>query len=161
YGHHTLTHFYALHVAVLPALLIVLLIVHIAVFRRHGVTAPPNAQGEGLFWPDQAFRDMVVCMLVFGVMLALVVFGGHGNKLEAPATQTEARGWYARLAHAGRDGLGADLDAPADPATESYPARPEWYFLFLFQLLKYFEGDQEIIGTVLIPGAVMGLLFVL
>src|SRR5262249_6221357 len=59
------------------------------------------------------------------------------------------------------DGKGADLDAPADPGTASYPARPEWYFLFLFQLLKYFEGEQEIIGTVIIPNGVLILLALL
>ncbi len=45
YGNHTLTHFYSLHVGVLPPLMIVLIIAHMAVFRRHGVTAPVNAQG--------------------------------------------------------------------------------------------------------------------
>jgi len=41
YGNHTLTRFYALHVAILPLTLIVLILAHVAVFRRHGVTAPP------------------------------------------------------------------------------------------------------------------------
>src|SRR5262249_61933983 len=101
-----------------------------------------------------------VCLLVFGVMLSLVIFGGHGNKIESPPPQGEAiqsaaePGLYERLAKAGRQGLGANLDAPADPLTEGYPARPEWYFLFLFQLLQYFEGEQEVIGTVVIPQAV-------
>src|SRR5207253_2909632 len=68
---------------------------------------------------------------------------------ETKPSASEA-GLYERWAHAGREGKGANLDAPADPA-RPYPARPEWYFLFLFQLLKYFEGEQEIIGTVVIP----------
>src|SRR2546421_670328 len=38
YGNATLTRFFALHVAILPPLLIVLLVMHIAVFRRHGIT---------------------------------------------------------------------------------------------------------------------------
>src|SRR5262249_38058973 len=38
---------------------------------------------------------------------------------------------------------------------------PEWYFLFLFQLLKYFPGDLEIVGTVVIPLVVMLILFIL
>ncbi len=46
YGNHTLTHFYSLHVGILPPLLIVLLIAHVAIFRRHGITTPPGAQGE-------------------------------------------------------------------------------------------------------------------
>jgi len=48
---------------------------------------------------------------------------------------------------------GAELEAPADPSS-SYVARPEWYFLPLFQLLKYFEGPLEVVGTMVIPGLV-------
>jgi ubiquinol-cytochrome c reductase cytochrome b subunit len=155
YGHHTLTRFYALHTAVLAPLVIVLLVAHVAVFRRHGVTHSKNPVGEGLFWPNQAFRDLLVSLLVFGVMLGLVIYG-HGQKLET----ADGAGLYERIAHAGRDGCGANLDAPADPS-RPYPARPEWYFLFLFQLLKYFEGEQELIGTVVIPNAVLLSLFAL
>jgi len=54
-------------------------------------------------------------------------------------------GWLAMREH------GAPLDAPADPASD-YPARPEWYFLSLFQMLKYFEGRLEVVGSILIPG---------
>jgi len=161
YGHHTLTHFYALHVGILPPLMIVLIIAHMAVFRRHGVTAPANAKGEGVFWPTQAFKDLLVSLVIFGIMLSLVVFGGHGNKIDvSPAADGGGPNLYEQIARAGREGLGANLDAPADPATP-YPARPEWYFLFLFQLLKYFEGDQEVVGTVIIPTAVGLLLFIL
>jgi quinol-cytochrome oxidoreductase complex cytochrome b subunit/mono/diheme cytochrome c family protein len=169
YGNATLTRFYALHVGLIPALIVVLLIAHIAVFRRHGVTAPKDAEGEALFWPDQAFKDMVACMLIFGVMLAIVIWGGQGNPVDAAAFQRapaeaagapEEPGWWQRVALAGRDGRGANLDAPADRGG-SYPARPEWYFLFLFQLLKYFPGDQMIIGTVVIPSGVGLLLFLL
>src|SRR5438094_549844 len=102
-------------------------------------------------------------------MIGLVLWG-HGQKVEeslggtAVSSESETSaptpGCYERWAHAGREGKGANLDAPADPA-RPYPARPEWYFLFLFQLLKYFEGEQELIGTVVIPmgaGLVLALL---
>jgi ubiquinol-cytochrome c reductase cytochrome b subunit len=52
---------------------------------------------------------------------------------------------------------GAPLDAPADPSLPSSP-RPEWYFLFLFELRRYFSGDWEIVATLLIP---LGVLIVL
>jgi ubiquinol-cytochrome c reductase cytochrome b subunit len=157
YGHHTLTRFYALHVGIMPLLIIVLIIVHLTVFRRHGVTTGgPSSLADGWFWPDQAFKDMVASMVIFAVMLGLVIYG-FGHKIAAPA---EGRSFYDRLAHAGQDGKGANLDAPADPS-RAYPARPEWYFLSLFQLLKYFEGEQEIIGTVVIPNGILVLLAVL
>jgi ubiquinol-cytochrome c reductase cytochrome b subunit len=169
YGHHTLTRFFTLHVAILPPLVIVLIIAHLTVFRRHGVTTPRNAVGEGLFWPEQAFRDMLLSMGIFAVMLGLVIYG-HGHAIEPAETHTESSAatgaeangtdFYERIAHAGRFGQGANLDAPADPS-RPYPARPEWYFLFLFQLLKYFEGEQELIGTVVIPNGVLALLFLL
>ena len=46
---------------------------------------------------------------------------------------------------------GANLDAPADPSSSRLPARPEWYFLSLFQMLKFFPGKREVIGTIVIP----------
>lgn len=216
YGNHTLTHFYALHVGILPPLLILVLVAHIALFRKHGVTAPAydpsRAQGSpvlpilrdvllggflfaaclffhvplitglligGLFWymalsrfvvrvremdyfwPRQVFRDLVACLFVFGIMLSLVLDGGHGLGIPEAEEQLAQQGLYERWAHAGVSGLGVNLDAPADPQTQGYEARPEWYFLFLFQFLKYFTGDQELIGTVVVPGAVMLLLFLL
>lgn len=54
---------------------------------------------------------------------------------------------------------GAELSAPADPA-EEYPARPEWYFLFLFRFLK-FEAVEEhglAFGAIYLPGLVMAII---
>jgi ubiquinol-cytochrome c reductase cytochrome b subunit len=64
-------------------------------------------------------------------------------------------GWYESNAKAGKDGRGANLDAPADPNVK-YDPRPEWYFLFLFQLLKYFPGPLEPVATMVIPGLLVG-----
>jgi menaquinol-cytochrome c reductase cytochrome b/c subunit len=48
---------------------------------------------------------------------------------------------------------------PANPNDSSYIPLPDWYFLFMYQLLKYFPGELEIIGTIVIPGlAGLGLL---
>lgn len=163
YGNHTLTRFFALHVAILPGIVVALLIAHIWVFRRHGVTHPQNTKGKvGWFWPDQAFRDMVVSLVVFAVLIGLVLWG-WGNKVEPSpdaAGNLPVRSTYDRIAHAGQAGLGANLDAPADPDSP-YPARPEWYFLFLFQLLKYFQGKLFLVGTLAIPAGVGLLLFIL
>lgn len=124
YGTPTLTRFYALHVGVLPLTIAILLAAHLWLFRRHGVTPPASADRSvvGRFHPDQLLRDLAAIFLC----LAFVVFGAVREH-------------------------GAPLDAPADPASD-YPARPEWYFLSLFQLLKYFEGPLEVVGTVVVPG---------
>ena len=53
------------------------------------------------------------------------------------------------------------LDAVADPTDASYVPRPEWYFLSLFQLLKYFPGALEPVATIVIPGLVVAALMAL
>jgi mono/diheme cytochrome c family protein len=52
----------------------------------------------------------------------------------------------------------APLEAQAD-ASQPYEARPEWYFMFLFQLLKHFKGPYEIVGTFVLPTLFFLLLF--
>jgi ubiquinol-cytochrome c reductase cytochrome b subunit len=128
YGNQTLTRFYGLHVGIFPALFVLCLAVHVTLFRRHGLTPPRNAErySTGKFWPEQLFMDSVASVVVFGTIVGLVLWEG-----------------------------GANLDAPADPSSAEYPARPEWYFLSLFQLLKYFPGTQEVIGTIIIPSAIL------
>jgi ubiquinol-cytochrome c reductase cytochrome b subunit len=79
-----------------------------------------------VFWPEQLFMNTVASVVVFATLVALVL----------------------------REG-GANLDAPAEPSSAEYPARPEWYFLSLVQLLKYFPGKQETIGTIVIPSAIL------
>ncbi len=54
---------------------------------------------------------------------------------------------------------GAPLDERADPLATDYIPRPEWYFFFLFQLLKYFTGELEVIGIVVIP--TLGVVFLI
>jgi ubiquinol-cytochrome c reductase cytochrome b subunit len=57
--------------------------------------------------------------------------------------------------------LGAELGAPADPAETYSAARPEWYFLFLFEFLKLFPSGTEVWGAVVIPTLVMGVIFLM
>lgn len=61
--------------------------------------------------------------------------------------------------------LAVNTDLPAesvaDPTDTSYIPRPEWYFLFLFQFLKYFPGSLEVIAAVVLPTAFIGLLLFL
>jgi ubiquinol-cytochrome c reductase cytochrome b subunit len=131
YGHHTLTRFFALHAGVLPGLIIGLIGAHIYFFRRHGIHAKqPFKKPDAKFWPDQVLADAVACAGVLFTVVALTI-----------ATR------------------GAELSAPADASSPFAAARPEWYFIFLFELLKYFPGESEIIGAILLPGAAVGLMF--
>ena len=147
YGHATLTRFFALHAGVLPGMLILLLVMHLAVFRRHGIKAVGADQRPAqFFWPDQMFKDAVACLVVTAAILFFVLKGALFESHESEPI----------FAH-----LGAELGAPADPSVPYSAARPEWYFLFLFQLLKVFHGAAEIVGAIIIPGVVIGVLFLM
>lgn len=73
------------------------------------------------FFPDLLFKDAVVSLLLFVALILLAYF------------------------------VGAPLEEQANPADTTYTPRPEWYFIFLFQLLKYFPGSMEVIGVIVIP----------
>src|SRR3989337_230575 len=83
------------------------------------------------FYPDALFKDALVSLAIFVILVGLAYF------------------------------LGAPLEEKADPSDNSYTPRPEWYFLFLFQLLKYFPGGLEVVGVVVIPTLAILLLFLL
>ena len=91
-----------------------------------------KAKDEGeSFYPFILFKDAIASLIVFLILLALAYF------------------------------VGAPLESRANPADTSYTPHPEWYFLFLFQLLKYFPGKLEVLGVIIIPGIVITLLFLL
>lgn len=141
YGHHTLTRFFAIHAGLLPALLVLFLAMHIYVFRRHGIKSRPAElrRPDASFWPDQVLRDGVACLAVLAVVLFLV--------------------WLPAITEGKPPG--ADLGPPADTTAQYVAARPEWYFLWLYQLLKYFPGNYEIVGSHVVPGAGMLILFLM
>jgi mono/diheme cytochrome c family protein len=91
-----------------------------------------QAKKKGVsFFPDIIFKDIVISVLVFIVLIALSRF------------------------------LGAPLEDRANPADTTYTPRPEWYFIFLFQLLKYFPPELEVIGVVVLPTLAILILFIL
>jgi quinol-cytochrome oxidoreductase complex cytochrome b subunit/mono/diheme cytochrome c family protein len=146
YGHHTLTRFFALHAGVLPALLTIFLILHVLLFRRHGLTVrDPNRAPATTFWPEQLLRDAVACLGVAIVVLVLVLWNAVHLEDGVPVASQ----------------LGAELGAPASPAEPYAAARPEIYFLFLFQTLKYLEAFPPVFGAVILPGIVMTSLFLM
>ncbi len=81
------------------------------------------------FYPDIIFKDMLPVIGLFLLLVGMAAFLGVAN------------------------------EPPADPSDSSYIPRPEWYFLFLFEMLKFFPGEIEWIGTFVIPTiAVLALL---
>jgi len=131
FGNLTLTRFLAIHAGVLPGLIFLLITGHIYLFRRHGITPKqPLKKRDAAFWPDQVLMDSVACLAVLAAVLFFVL-RFHG----------------------------AELGAPADASTPFPAARPEWYYLPLYQFLKYFPGTTEIWGAIIIPVLVLVFLF--
>jgi len=129
----TLLRWYATHVLLLPAALVVLVLAHLYLMRRHGISGPitPRRGTPTPFYPYHAIRDTLAVAAVFALLITLAA------TIRVP------------------------LDGMADPSDATYVPRPEWYFLSLFQLLKYFPGRLEPIATLVIPGAVVTLVALL
>jgi cytochrome b6 len=124
----TLTRFYGIHVAVLPALVTVLLGVHLYLVQRHGMSVPPGVARAGgaprtmPFVPDFLLRDLVGWLVALAILAALAAF------------------------------FPAELGKKADPfAPAPIGIKPEWYFMFMFQTLKYLPShilwiEGEVVG---------------
>jgi mono/diheme cytochrome c family protein len=80
-----------------------------------------KSSSEYKFFPDIIYKDLIVSFGIFALLLGLAIFVGVVN------------------------------EPPADPNDSSYIPRPEWYFLWLFEMLKYFPGVIEWLGTAVIP----------
>ncbi|HEY2931373.1 MAG TPA: cytochrome b N-terminal domain-containing protein [Acidobacteriota bacterium] len=133
-GAMTLTRFYTLHVVVLPALIVALIVAHLSLMRRHGITAPPKYEQDPEreeFYPRHAARDATMIFVAFVVLLALSLMRS------------------------------APLEAPADLNASGAEPKPDWYFLPLYQLLKYFPGKLEIVGAMVVPALVFLVLLAL
>jgi ubiquinol-cytochrome c reductase cytochrome b subunit len=129
----TFARFYAAHVLLLPPLTMLLIAIHLFLVRRHGVTPVPGDEAlpKKKFYPGQVFKDTVATFVWFCVLVGMAV--------------------AARV----------PLGHIADPTDTSFIPRPEWYFLFLFQTLKFFEGPLEIVGSLVLPTlAIFGLFLI-
>src|SRR5581483_10044443 len=126
----TYARFFGLHVLILPPLTSLLIVFHVYLVRKHGVTPiPGDTLPPKRFFPDQVLKDTAAIFVAFVVL------------------------WMTALL------VRAPLERLADPTDTSYIPRPDWYFLFLFQTLKFFEGPLEVVGSMVLPGlAVLTLL---
>lgn len=141
----TLTRFFTFHISVIPILIALLIGLHIFLVIRQGISGPPSCikkepaksedkqqvyeqqyeeckRGGEPFFPYTVAKDSIFAIIVVAIIITLSVVFPHTS------------------------------EAPADPTSTSYNPRPEWYFLFFFQFLKFFPGWAEPIAAVLIPG---------
>ena len=136
----TLTRFYGIHVAILPALASLLVGLHLFLVQKHGMSSPPSvgrkaeARHVMPFFPNFFLRDLVGWLSAVAVLAALAAY------------------YPVEL------GLKADPFAPAPAGI-----KPEWYFMFMFQTLKYLPAyilgiEGELVGVL---GFGLGGLFLL
>ena len=89
-----------------------------------------RAKQKGVkFYPDIVYDDLLVSFALFLLLVGLATF------------------------------VGVAPDAPADPSDSTYIPRPEWYFLFLFEFLKFIPGQLEWVGTSVLPAIGILILF--
>jgi cytochrome c553 len=100
------------------------------------------------FFPYAVFHDSVMSLFVVLVIVGLAVVW----KWSTPGDHnTTAPGW-----------LGPLYDKPADPGTINFVPRPDWYFYFLFYLLRIFKWPNTVfLGTIGIPTICLVLLLAL
>jgi len=126
-GQLTLSRLFPLHIAIIPVVILCIFGLHMVSFRKGGAAGSIKESPRiGEFWPDQILMDLVVYAGVLTVLVWL-----SANLMPA-------------------------LTGPGDPTDPTYVARPDWPFLWLFQMLKYVGGSMEWIAFVGVP--VVGLL---
>jgi quinol-cytochrome oxidoreductase complex cytochrome b subunit len=126
----TLSRFFGFHVAVLPGLFTIFLGIHLLLVQRQGMSEPLHIKEASErksmpFFPNFVLRDLTLWLLVLNLLAILAVFFP----------------WEL--------GKKADPFAPAPAGI-----KPEWYFLYMFQTLKYIPGrvwffDGEVLGIIL------------
>jgi ubiquinol-cytochrome c reductase cytochrome b subunit len=137
-GTATINRFFGLHVWLMPAVLVLLVGAHLAIFRHNGPAGPvvedPRTLRPGRFWPDQFFMDGAFSLIIFIVICFLAIV--------APPY----------------------LDEKANP-TKFFVPYPAWYFLSLFGLLALVPPEIHLgplaIGTELIATIIVPTLFLL
>ena len=128
-GGETISRFFVVHVIILPWVLFFILAAHLFLVRYQGIaTLDPVATGkepklkEGIpFFPNHVLKEGIIFFILLGIMITLSVL------------------------------LPFELGEKADPLQTPFAIKPEWYFLPMYQVLKYFPKLTGIFITSLGP----------
>ena len=127
-GQIALTRLFVIHVAIIPMLTMLFVTIHLIAFRQHLSVGPwdeKKRKTKGEFWPEQLFKDIVVWLGIFILLVGLCAF------------------------------FPPEVTGKADPMDTHYPPKPEWSFFFLYEIIKYFPGPFLPIGTAGIPTLIL------
>jgi len=135
-GAFSLSRFFAIHTYILPWSLALLAGMHVFLLERAGSGGIWNAADRVPYkaeplFPNQIYRDTIFIGMVFIALASMAVL------------------------------FPAPLEPQADPTDSTYNPRPEWYFYFVFQMLKIFEGKLELLGTVILPNLGVAILLLI
>lgn len=123
----TISRFFVAHVFLIPAFIFALVASHILLFRKAGAAGPVTEdpyqpkQRAELFYPRQVLMDLSLTALLIIGLGVLCFF------------------------------VPVQLGPPSNPADAQYVPRPEWYYLPIFQWLKYWHGSAAFVGVLAIP----------
>lgn len=132
----TLSRFYVAHVFLIPGAIFLFIGIHIALFRKAGPAGPIEEDPVRPKLPPEGFYPRQVLM---DMGFALLLVAGLGV-----------------LAYFHPVGLGPI----ANPASTQFLPRPEWYYLPMFEWLKFWEGPEVVFAIVVVPG-ILALIFFL
>ncbi len=127
----TLTRMFGFHIALLPAITTIAISVHLLLVQRQGMSTPliDRPPRQMPFFPNFILRDLMVWTIVLGVLGTLSLY------------------------------LPLELGIEADPiASAPVGIEPEWYFLWMFQMLRVFPASVFGLDGRLIVFGVVGLL---
>jgi ubiquinol-cytochrome c reductase cytochrome b subunit len=133
----TLSRFYLAHVFLIPATIFLFIGAHVLLFRKAGPAGPIHEDPIAprlpaeTFYPRQVLFDMGFALLITAVLAGLSYF--------RPVT----------------------LGPIANPADSHFLPRPEWYYLPMFEWLKFWEGPGVVVGIVVVPGLVATAFFLM
>lgn len=131
----TLSRFFVLHVFLIPAGIFAFVAMHVYSFRKAGAAGPATEDPVSPKLPSETFYPKQLVMDMGFAMLIIVALGFL------------AYSWPT------------DLGPKANPSDTQFLPRPEWYYVPVFQYLKYWHGSTALLGILVIPG-ILGLLLV-
>ncbi|HLJ17007.1 MAG TPA: cytochrome b N-terminal domain-containing protein [Bryobacteraceae bacterium] len=126
----TLSRFFVAHVLMIPAAIFGFIALHVYLFRMAGSAGPIDEDPVSPTQPSEPFYPrQVVIDALFALAIIIVL------------------GLFAHF-------MPFELGPKANPADTRYLPRPEWYYIPVFQWLKYWPGSLAFLGVVVIPGVV-------